>query len=335
MIKIIGDCCFADGYFDKGCGIGTAIKSGNSPFKHLNRKKEDFWIGNFECVCAKDDQNYFVVPPNSLSAIKHLNFYCFANNHAMQIGDTGYNQTIAYFENNGIPYCGSLSQKSKKIIHQGKTVGIFAFSMRPDNFSNNPLYWHLPELSEIGCEIDKLSDCDYKIAFIHWGYEFINRPNIEQRQLAHYLVDKGIDLVAGMHPHVAQGTEVYKGKYIFYSLGNAVFNMAWDPTKYGLIINVDLSKESPFVSSDYIHIGEDCFPVIVESVPQSYSLEYLNSLIDKTTENEIYFENVKKAYHRYRYANRKWVLGNIVKMSNSSKMKIIKDFINRRFKLCI
>ena len=139
-------------------------------------------------------------------------------------------------------------------------------------------------------------------------------------------------MVAGMHPHVAQGTEIYKSKHIFYSLGNAVFNMAWQPTKYGLMINVDLSGYKPIVTSRYIKVGQDCFPEFVENVPRPYSLEYLNPLIDKTTENEIYFDHVKKSYHKYRHSNRKWVLGNIIKMSNSSRKKIIKDFINRRFK---
>ncbi len=330
MLKILGDCCFADGYFDKGCSVGTAIMSGNNPFEYLKINDNDFWIGNFECACAKEDQNHFVVSPNSLSAIKHLNFYCFANNHAMQIGDTGYNQTIAYFENNGIPYCGSIEKKSEKINHQGKTVGIFAFSMRPDNFSNNPLYWHLPELSDIEREIDKLSDCDYKIAFVHWGYEFMNRPNIEQRQLAHFLIDKGVDLVAGMHPHVAQGAEVYKGKHIFYSLGNAVFNMAWEPTKYGLIVNIDFSKESPVVSSDYIQIGEDYFPKIVESIPQPYSREYLDSLINYTKENEIYFAETRKFAKQYTKANRKAIVKRMLIMSNKEKVALITDFLKRR-----
>lgn len=330
MLKILGDCCFADGYFDNGCGVGAVIKSGNNPFEHLSLKKDDFWIGNFECVCAKEDQNHFVISPDSLSIIKHLNFYCFANNHAMQIGDVGYNQTISYFENNGIPYCGSLQKKSSIINHQGKNIGILAFSMRPDNFSNSPLYWHLPEISEIGYEIDKLSDCDYKIAFIHWGYEFMNRPNIEQRQLAHYLVDKGVDLVVGMHPHVAQGVEEYKDKYIFYSLGNAVFYMAWEPTKYGLVINVDLSKEIPIVSSDYINIGKDHFPVIVESVPKPYSREYLASLIGKTTENELYFAETRKFAKQYTKANRKAIVKRMLTMPNKEKVALLTDFFKRR-----
>lgn len=141
--------------------------------------------------------------------------------------------------------------------------------MRPDNFTKAPLYWHLPELSDIEDEIKKLRNCDFKIAYVHWGYEFINKPNIEQRQMAHWLVDIGIDIVIGMHPHVAQGSEIYKNKHIFYSLGNSVFNMSWEPTKYGLLVNVDLSEKIEKVWTEYTKIGSDCFPRLLKKFPRS------------------------------------------------------------------
>ena len=47
--------------------------------------------------------------------------------------------------------------------------------------------------------------------------------------MAHYLVDQGVDLVLGSHPHVLQGIEKYKGKYILYSMGNFCFGGNTDP----------------------------------------------------------------------------------------------------------
>ena len=107
---------------------------------------------------------------------------------------------------------------------------------RPENFSETPLYWSMPEYSEIEEEIEKLSGCDFRIAYVHWGNEFINYPYVDQKNLAHLMIDKGADIIIGMHPHVLQGFEVYKGKYIFYSLGNFVFNMPWTPTKYAELL---------------------------------------------------------------------------------------------------
>lgn len=330
MIKILGDINLSDWYFDRGFGVGTAIQKGEKPFKHLKRQSEDFWIGNLECVCSNNNTSPFVVSDELMDKINHLNLYCFANNHAMQIGQDGYQHTLSYFEEKNIPYCGSINRKSTTFTHSGKRIGILAFCMRPDNFSDNPLYWHLPEMSEINSELDVISNCDFKIAYVHWGYEFINYPNLEQRQMAHWMIDSGIDLVIGMHPHILQGSETYKNKKIFYSVGNAVFNMVWEPTKYGLIINVDLSSEKPIVSFDYIHIGTDYFPTLVNKVPYKYSMEYLDSLVKHTIENEKYFAEARSCTSQYTKANRTEILRRMIKMPVNTQISMIKDFIKRR-----
>lgn len=330
MIKILGDINFADWYFDQGFGIGTAIKRGENPFKYIDRQPEDFWIGNFECVCADGIDKPFVISPRFLDKIPHMNLYGVANNHSMQVGDIGYNQTLNFLKRKDIPYVGSWNQKSNVFFHQGKKIGIMAFCMRPDNFTSSPLYWHIPELIDIENELQGIANCDYKICFVHWGYEFMNRPNIEQRQLAHWLVDSGVDLVVGMHSHVCQGAEEYKDKMIFYSLGNTLFNMAWEPTKYGLCVNVDLSSKKPIVTSDYLHIGNDFFPEILTDVPEKYSREYLDSLIKRTTENEIYFEESRTFTKQYTKANRIAILKQMIKMPFRDKLKLSMDFINRR-----
>ena len=114
-------------------------------------------------------------------------------------------------------------------------------------------------------------------------------------------------------------------------MGNAVFDMPWLPTKYGLMVTVDLTAE-PVVKSSYLHIGENFFPHVVDTVPQEFSIEYLNSLLDITEENENYFSTVNRRYLEYRKANRRNILKNLFKMSHSARMEIVRDFIRRRMK---
>ena len=332
MLKILGDINFSDGYFHIGSGIGTSIARGINPFANLERNSEDFWIGNFECVCANVEKTNhpFVISPDSLDNVKHLNLYGVANNHVMQAGDEAYQQTIDYLKRRNILFAGTDKCRSIKFEHQSKLVGFMAFSQRPDNFSSSPSYWHIPEYSEITAEIEKLDDCHFKIAYIHWGYEFMNYPNIDQKLLAHWLIDNGIDLVVGMHPHLSQGIEVYKDKYIFYSLGNSVFNMNWEPTRYGLLVSVDLSNGS--VSVEHTVIDEIGSPKITKIVPKRFSIDYLNTLVGITEENEKYFAKAKKYYLQYRRVNRKSIILNLLNLSHQSRMMIIQDYINRRFK---
>lgn len=332
MLKILGDINFADWYFDNGMGVGTAIANGADPFLKLNMNPDDFWIGNFECVCAdvSISNHPFVISPVILSKISHMSLYGVANNHVMQAGDDAYLQTLSFLKRQSILYAGSDNQRSVEFSHQDKHIGFMAFSMRPDNFTDNPLYWHLPKLAEIQSEIHKLSDCDLRIVYAHWGYEFVNHPNIEQRQMAHWLIDSGADIVVGMHPHVAQGAEIYKGKHIFYSLGNSVFNMAWEPTKYGLMINIDLAGEKPKVWSDYIHIGNDFFPEKVTDVPKAYSRNFLDSRVANIVENEKYFIESRNRTAEYTQCNRKEILNRMLRMPMKAKCELVSDFVKRR-----
>ena len=71
------------------------------------------------------------------------------------------------------------------------------------------------------------------VAF-HWGDEFQNYPNDEQKRLAHLSIDLGADLVLGFHPHAIQGFELYKGKFIAYSTGNFIMDRQ----------DTDLARES-------------------------------------------------------------------------------------------
>lgn len=62
---------------------------------------------------------------------------------------------------------------------------------------------------------------DVVVLSIHWGIHFIPAVIADyQRELAHAAIDAGADVVIGHHPHVLKGIEIYKGKAIFYSLGN-------------------------------------------------------------------------------------------------------------------
>ena len=69
----------------------------------------------------------------------------------------------------------------------------------------------------------KKENPDLIITSFHWGIERDAFPEERQIELAHMAIDNGADLVIGHHPHVLQGIEKYKGKYILYSLGNFCF----------------------------------------------------------------------------------------------------------------
>lgn len=338
MLKIVGDINLTDGYFDVGFGIGSKLRHGFDPFHHIHRNDGDCWIGNFEGVASEisnktgNAANQFRVEPKLLSQLRHFDVYGLANNHVMQHGLAAYQRTFDYLSSCGVLCFGSNTKRSRVFEHQGKLVSITGFSQRIDSFSPKPCYWHNPEYSEIIQETKTLPVEAYKIVFIHWGNEFINRPSSPQKRFAHWLVDIGYDLVIGMHPHILQGNENYNGKYIFYSLGNFVFDMAWEPTHYGAIVNVDFSSQNEPIHTEYVKIGDDFSPTIVDEriVPKKYRFESLNNLLEIEENTEDYHVAINRCYRQYRKSNHIDIVFKIAKHPLAA-FDLIKDFVRRRF----
>ncbi|MEA2611916.1 MAG: hypothetical protein QOG32_1642, partial [Chloroflexota bacterium] len=77
------------------------------------------------------------------------------------------------------------------------------------------------------------------IGFPHWGIEYTFGPSASQQRLGRQMIDAGADLVIGNHPHWVQSVEIYKGKPIWYSLGNFTFDQSWsEPTLEGVTLEL-------------------------------------------------------------------------------------------------
>jgi len=80
--------------------------------------------------------------------------------------------------------------------------------------------------------------------FAHWGDEYTLNSNDFQKKVARSFIDVEADLVIASHPHVIQESEIYKGKYIYYSLGNYIFDQWFsEDVKAGLAVNFLFSKK--------------------------------------------------------------------------------------------
>ena len=92
---------------------------------------------------------------------------------------------------------------------------------------------------EWGAQVEKLiqnnietlreQNVDLILACCHWGIEKDTYPENYQQVLGRKCIDWGVDLVIGHHPHVLQGIEEYKGRYIIYSLANFCFGANRNP----------------------------------------------------------------------------------------------------------
>lgn len=123
---------------------------------------------------------------------------------------------------------------------------------------------------------------DHVVVAIHWG---ITRRRITplQGMIAEYqgplgreLIEAGADLVVGNHSHNLQGIEVYRGKPIFYSLGNFIFQ---DPHGYmepeSLLALADFSQSGLRVQLRPVLINEAGFPELVAGSARNHVIQMI------------------------------------------------------------
>lgn len=100
--------------------------------------------------------------------------------------------------------------------------------------------------------IDKKLDAinalsDVQIVAMHWGDEYHNEPNEEQRTLAQYLHSKGVEVIIGTHPHVIQPVEFIESSdqttLVYYSLGNFISAQDSNVTMVGGMANFRLNYD--------------------------------------------------------------------------------------------
>lgn len=143
-----------------------------------------------------------------------------ANNHRLDYGQEGCLDTVQTLQENNIAHC----YDDQYAICEVKGV---KFGFVSVNASYGAYVDHF--LTD-GYEKLRADGCDLVIACIHWGNGKAYSPIDNQLRLGTLAIDLGYDLVVGNHPHVLQGIQKYKGKYICYSLGNFCFGSNNNPS---------------------------------------------------------------------------------------------------------
>jgi poly-gamma-glutamate synthesis protein (capsule biosynthesis protein) len=142
-----------------------------------------------------------------------------ANNHTLDYGQAGFIDTKAALSDAEITYCASGEPAIFDV--NGVKVGLIGNTF-PYKNSRRDIRPAVKSLREQGCAV--------VIASFHWGSEYEQAFSAEQRSIGRAAIDAGADVVIGHHPHIVQGIELYKGKYILYSLGNMVFGGNVNPS---------------------------------------------------------------------------------------------------------
>lgn len=156
---------------------------------------------------------------------------CMANNHALDYGSIGVESTLRFIKSSNAEAIGieRSDSSARRLVEIGDGVTLSAYlQAHMKTQVEGADGWHQVLFSEEKALADgrlaKTTGSKFHIVYLHWGTEFMSVPWPNQIEIAHRLIDSGwVDMIVGMHTHCRQPWEIYKGKYIFYSLGNSVF----------------------------------------------------------------------------------------------------------------
>ncbi len=201
-------------------------------------------------VPVPHDGTVFSADPRLIEGISSagIDYVSLANNHIRDAGASGVLQTIENLDDHGIAHSGAgrnlrAARRPAMLEANGTTVAILAYDAIARYYFAGRDRVGSAGLSAKAVKADvaaaRKAGAELVIVFPHWGTEYKARPFSAQQRLARQIVDAGADMIIGNHAHWAGAMEVYKGRPIWYALGNFVFDQVWsEPTMEGITLEL-------------------------------------------------------------------------------------------------
>jgi len=218
----------------------------------------DIAVANFENP-AVDAFRYhtegtvFSADPRLIAGLRNagIDAVSIANNHIGDAGRAGVVQTVANLDEYGIRHAGAgrntaAAHRPALIRVHGLTVGILGYDTIAGAYTAGTSTPGSARLTIAGAKADiaaaRRAGADVVIVYPHWGVEYRATPFAAQQALARSIITAGADMVIGNHAHWVGAMEVYKGRPIWYALGNFVFDQTWsEPTSEGILLELTFS----------------------------------------------------------------------------------------------
>ncbi len=263
-------------------GVEYIIEQNNDwklPFLKIAQfiREADLAFGNLESVISDKGTKVgsiysFRADPQTIEGLVFAGFdvLCLANNHAFDYTSEALIDTIIRLKLADISSIGAdMTEETAfaPLIKEVKDLKIAFLAYTNLGYSNwragsdSPgIAWiseeDLPQIQE---DIEKAKqESDILIVSLHAGTEYEPEPDQFQKDFSRMAIEAGADLVIGHHPHVVQPYEQYQNGWIFYSLGNFIFDQSFsEETMKGQMIRVSIKdKKIEKVTPIDININE-------------------------------------------------------------------------------
>lgn len=264
---------FAGDIMAHGPQIKAAHRGGgaydfSSSFDSLKRfiASADLAIGNFETTFGgRPFTGYpqFSTPDAMGVALRDAGFDILttSNNHSADRGKRGITRTLDVLDSLGIAHVGSYRSADERATSSPliRDLGTIRLAVMAYTYGTNGMPVPHPTLVDtidralIARDLARADSlgANYKVVQIHWGNEYERTPSADQRALAQWLHEHGVDAVIGSHPHVVQTSTMLGDStatdrtFVIYSMGNFISNQRTPAaTRGGMLLTLTLEKAS-------------------------------------------------------------------------------------------
>ena len=266
-ILFTGDFYISDSYQNKTLIDHSIVKLFNNVDYRIVNNEAPITVNNAKNKILKTGPHLHTEARTTLPYLNQLkvDLVTLANNHIMDFGIEGLEDTLNSLRSNSINYVGvgnNLDESAEPFTIKTSTSKIAVL-----NFTENE--WSVSTDSKPGANpLDIIENVqqimiakqshEKVIVVIHGGHEYYNLPSPRMVKQYHFYADNGADIIIGHHPHCISGYEDYNGTPIFYSLGNFVFTLkakfgVWN-TGLILKLEIDVGKK---INCKLFHIKQD------------------------------------------------------------------------------
>lgn len=218
----------------------------------------DIVMGTMETGIMDKGYSDKIAPMEFARAVKNsgVNLVTISHNHSLDNDVSGLKETRENLEKIGFDVIGDKIENANSVCIKevkGAKIAFLTYTCFIDEENQKTkeeldcVNIYSKEQVKSDIKFAQENDAEYICVMIHWGDAISENVSKEQKEIADFLVDSGVNLIIGAHPSVVQPMEIKQNKngdnvFIAYSIGTYISTLSAEEARTELVLNIELRK---------------------------------------------------------------------------------------------